>query len=252
MKKCEYSAVLFSKSQVFYAEKLRDSLRMNNCDLIYATNLFDVVSYLNKKRAGVIFADKCFSKYVEFLNTLTCESKMMKNFLFVFIDDNIETYNKIALTNNILIMKPCDICSQAVQTFIKEACLTSQESKQIDLIKINAELERFLMSLGFSQKLIGFNYIKDAIIVCVKQNDELACLQKDVYPMLACKHNTQVVNVERNIRSAVKDAFREGTKLYEKFKRTNSIKITNRAFLNFIVSYVLNCLELNKPLCVEE
>ncbi len=251
MGKCDYSAVLFSKSQVIYAEKLRDSLKSNSCELTYATSLIDVISYLNKKKTGVIFADKCFSKYVEFLNTLTHESKMMKFFKFVFIDDEIEVYNKILLNKNISILNPKAINSDSIKTLMKDACL-SLAPKQVDLIKINAELEKLLMWLGFSQKLIGFNYIKDAILVCIKGEDELSCLQKDVYPMVALKHNTQIVNIERNIRSAVKDAFHEGTKLYEKFNSSDSNKITNRAFLNFIVSYVLNCIEQNKPLRVEE
>lgn len=74
-----------------------------------------------------------------------------------------------------------------------------------------------LRNIGVPVRMVGYKYLRDAIILAVDDTESLMSVTKNIYPEIAIKHGTSSGNVERNIRYVIestwsrrKDAIPEG------------------------------------------
>ena len=65
----------------------------------------------------------------------------------------------------------------------------------------------YLLSLKFNPKLMGFKYLREAIVLAARKSDNPFTLKNDIYPALLKKHRTKPSNLERNISNAIDNAF---------------------------------------------
>jgi len=133
-----------------------------------------------------------------------------------------------------------------VNAVIRKRNIDFDEKIDINYSKISRELTDYLTSLGFSQKYIGFNYIKETVIKLLKKGGTFKSLHTDIYPLVAMKYNCGIVNIERNIRSVISDA-----KKTKNFSKTNLPidKVTNRLFITFLLDKTLNSVLDNEQIC---
>lgn len=101
---------------------------------------------------------------------------------------------------------------------------------------IDSMVVNLLRSLGVPVKMVGYKYLRDAIMIAVKDADALMSVTKNIYPEIADIHGTSSGNVERNIRYVIEatwnrqDDYKYGTEIGRLFKDTNK-KPTNSEFI---------------------
>ena len=89
----------------------------------------------------------------------------------------------------------------------------------------SCELRKLLMQIGISANLKGFNYIIEAIDLLRKQ--QIHTSLSTIYNYLAEKNYTFVCRVERDIRTAIGNSYRNS----ETMKRLYPKKPNNSQFL---------------------
>lgn len=116
------------------------------------------------------------------------------------------------------------------------------------VITVNDVAEQ-LIKLGVPTHIKGYDYIKDAIMLSLKDKDMLRNITKALYPDIAKHYNTTPLRVERAIRHAIEVTWLRGASdiLNEYFGNTIDCtkgKATNSQFISTIVERLI--LEFTK------
>lgn len=107
--------------------------------------------------------------------------------------------------------------------------------------KENINVENILKELCVSPSLLGFNYLKDAIELCLDKPETLCSITKVLYPSLAKKYETTSTRVERAIRHAIETSWGkiDGEIYYQVFYNEFD-KPTNSRYIAYVCSYIKN------------
>ena len=73
-----------------------------------------------------------------------------------------------------------------------------------------AEVTEIIRDIGIPANIKGYQYIREGIIMCVNDSNNLNYITKLLYPSIAKKYNTTSSSVERAIRHAIEVAFARG------------------------------------------
>lgn len=95
---------------------------------------------------------------------------------------------------------------------------------------MEVEVTRILHQMGVPAHVKGYQYLRDAIILVTEDPNLMGAVTKELYPMIADKHNTTASRVERAVRHAIELAWDRG-----------NIDLMNRYF-----GYTIN-IERGKP-----
>lgn len=230
------SAMFYSKGNFNLADTLKRELRENDIELIYINEAHKFLDAIIENENSIIFFDNTSCNYVNLITNLAHKSSYLKNSIVVFIDSDEDKYKNVV--DNFKIFWLSDkLVKSEVNSIIRKRKISFDDKIDINYSKISRDLTKYLMSLGFSQKYIGFNYIKETVIKLLKMGGTFRSLHTDIYPLIAMKYNCGIVNIERNIRSVINDA-----KKTEEFSKVNISpeKVTNRLFLTFLLDKTLN------------
>lgn len=92
------------------------------------------------------------------------------------------------------------------------------EDNRPELLQIKWELNQAVLRrnvqtelehMGFSHKVNGFEYLLDAILLCVNHKQRDVYVTSEIYPEIAEKWHTTQMRVERAIRWSIERAFRK-------------------------------------------
>ena len=96
----------------------------------------------------------------------------------------------------------------------------TEKDRDNDLAKENANFEnekeldlvigRLFIGLGISPHVKGFNYLRSAIIMLIKEPGLIGAVTKELYPRIGKKYDTTASKVERAIRHAIEVAWNRG------------------------------------------
>lgn len=64
-----------------------------------------------------------------------------------------------------------------------------------------------LRNIGVPVRMVGYKYLRDAILLAVNDTESLMSVTKNIYPEIAIKHGTSSGNVERNIRYVIESTW---------------------------------------------
>ena len=131
--------------------------------------------------------------------------------------------NAFAIGASYFIIKPFD--KNMILTRIKQvkgsykyknAIINNRESickKEVENIENNLEWQvtEIIHKIGVPPHIKGYQYLRDGIIMSVKDNQMLHSVTKILYPAIAKMHNTTSIRVERAIRNAILVAWNRGT-----------------------------------------
>jgi two-component system response regulator (stage 0 sporulation protein A) len=100
---------------------------------------------------------------------------------------------------------------------------------------IEQEVTDMLAKMGVRRNLMGFNYLRDAIILCVDTPKFINNITKDLYPAIARIHTTTDSKVERAMRHSIESAFSTGNlayidSIFKHIVNPNKSKVTNSEF----------------------
>ena len=109
-----------------------------------------------------------------------------------------------------LMLKPCT--AQAVAMRVGEiltAATKDKHSKDEDVSNETA-ITDIMHEIGVPSHIKGFQYLREAIILAVKDNDVINAMTKELYPQVAKNFYTTPARVERSIRHAIEVAWERG------------------------------------------
>lgn len=75
---------------------------------------------------------------------------------------------------------------------------------------LEADITNIIHEIGVPAHIKGYHYLREAILMVVKDMDLLGGITKELYPMIAEKFNTTPSRVERAIRHAIEVAWNRG------------------------------------------
>ena len=89
--------------------------------------------------------------------------------------------------------------------------VTSYENKE-DYIErhLETDVTNIIHEIGVPAHIKGYQYLRDAIMMCVNDTEMLSSITKILYPAIAKKHKTTPSRVERAIRHAIEVAWSRG------------------------------------------
>ena len=147
-------------------------------------------------------------------------------------------------------LKPCSpetifdriklLCATEI---IHEPSFTADSGEKERDIPSDRAIEIFVTktihSVGVPANIKGYQYLRDAIIMSIKDTELINAVTKQLYPRVANRHNTSPSRVERAIRHAIEVACIRGNEeeLYNLFGYTvsnNKGKPTNSEFIAMI------------------
>ncbi len=87
---------------------------------------------------------------------------------------------------------------------------TLSKSNTISDAKLEIIVTEIIHDIGIPAHIKGYHYLRDAIIVSVRQGNEINSVTKILYPTIAKHFNTTSSRVERAIRHAIEVAWDRG------------------------------------------
>ena len=112
-------------------------------------------------------------------------------------------------------LKPVDISTLAER--IIQLCnwnTSSERHASSENVLNDSQLEimvtEIIHQIGVPAHIKGYHYLREAIILTIKNNDSMNSVTKVLYPTVAKKHSTTASRVERAIRHAIEVAWDRG------------------------------------------
>lgn len=234
------SALLFSKKDYVLGDSLRNICRSERVNLIYALTFPEVLHHVINSHPEVIFFDSefvnfRFDLYSDFVKTRYFE--IPKIIIFSLEPEKI-TYKD----ENIFVVDKKNYYEKVLNILSKIEEKKSIELQQENLERCKEETIKLLLELGITTKYLGYEYIKELVIDVIRDKRMLKSFNTKLYPKLAVRYNTQVNNIERNIRNAIAIANKRcrNKELYSEVCGNNNFEDipSNKQFITWLVEKV--------------
>ncbi len=246
-----FTALFCSNKNVSMAYKIKKHCRECNINIINTTDIIDLTIKVLKFLPQFIFFD---------CSTLTVSPEILSSFLSAKEYKNskiILIYSEISQLNPYEKFNFESINQKNIATFICENAtkyklqhLLENKTSYKDNKNSNYEaIVSYLFTLGFSAKHTGYSYLLEIMKHIVSENGVIGSLYRDVYPAIAIKFKTRLVNVERNIRNAIDKAWESaGENVWKKElgDSPNFKKPSNREFICMLCHKYVNEAVINK------
>ena len=113
------------------------------------------------------------------------------------------------------------------------------EAKEDDTRDIEMKVTGVVHNVGIPANIKGYSYLRDAIMMTIRDSEMMHAVTKQLYPEVAKRHKTTSSRVERAIRHAIEVACTRGNEefFYKLFGYTVSTlkgKPTNSEFIALI------------------
>ncbi len=99
-----------------------------------------------------------------------------------------------------------DFYAELTEKEITEEFRTEEQREQ----RLENEVTAIIHEVGVPAHIKGYHYLRDAIMMSVRDMEMLGAVTKILYPAIAKKHNTTSSRVERAIRHAIEVAWSRG------------------------------------------
>ncbi|MGM9615901.1 MAG: sporulation initiation factor Spo0A C-terminal domain-containing protein [Oscillospiraceae bacterium] len=102
------------------------------------------------------------------------------------------------------------------------------------------EMMDLLRRLGITRNFKGYSYLADAMLLVLEDSDRLLLVTKCVYPEVAKQHGTSAACVERDIRTAAHQAWKQNPAFISELARR---ELRRAPTASQLLSYMLSYLE---------
>ncbi|MEG1500027.1 MAG: sporulation initiation factor Spo0A C-terminal domain-containing protein [Clostridia bacterium] len=230
------SAVLYSKNNYELSYRMQKICKNNGINLIYYSNFGIVVEEIKKIKPTYLFLDnKELECSVDLINVFSENGVFDECNTILIVDDQSKFDSKsniLAIINSTdLEVGVKNILNKPLRKKIVEPC-SSEICKKINKI---------LLQLGFSNRHLGYIYLKDIVCDLLKNNKGIKSLHSMVYPKIACKYDTTVASVERNVRTAIEFAYDkvENKTIYSSLVGLEILP-SNKQIISSVVENIIN------------
>ncbi len=181
------------------------------------------------------------------LEKLRDESINAKIIMYSAIGNDKVVQKTFSLGAQYYIMKPCAFSD--IEQRIIEACATvpasssviSASTSEMTITENNLEsvITDIIHDIGVPAHIKGYSYLREAIGLCIKDDEFINSITKLLYPTVAKNFSTTSSRVERAIRHAIEVAWNRGreeilTDIFGYTIDTNKGKPTNGEFIAMI------------------
>ncbi len=118
-----------------------------------------------------------------------------------------------ALGVQYFMLKPCDLraLTERIEQYDSLAVGFAKPVKRVDPdLDIEIRVTEIIHEIGVPAHIKGYQYLREAIIMTVKDMDTINAITKVLYPTVAKKYKTTSSRVERAIRHAIEVAWDRG------------------------------------------
>ncbi len=175
--------------------------------------------------------------------------------MYSAIGNDKVTQKAISLGANYYIMKPCGdlsvIADRIRQEYallftpsfrtgtLKPTAISKNMNAPIDEHNLESVITDIIHDIGVPAHIKGYNYLRDAIGLCIHDDEFINSITKLLYPTVAKNFSTTSSRVERAIRHAIEVAWNRGreevlTDIFGYTIDTNKGKPTNGEFIAMI------------------
>ncbi|MGN0335050.1 MAG: sporulation transcription factor Spo0A [Lachnospiraceae bacterium] len=222
-----------------------------------ANNGEDVCRVIREKEPDIVLLDLIMPKLdgltvMERINRDTTLKKHPKFIVISAIGHEEITEDAFNRGANYYIMKPFDgeiILNRmrAIKNYMNEKNEKHISSVKSGFERVEEHLETDITDLihevGVPAHIKGYQYLRDAIIMTVKDPEMLSSITKILYPTIAKKHQTTPSRVERAIRHAIEVAWNRGNveminSMFGYTVSTGKGKPTNSEFIALIADKI--------------
>lgn len=117
------------------------------------------------------------------------------------------------------------------------------EAGNITEFELEKEIANLVHEIGIPAHIKGYQYVRTAIMLCIKDSEMLELITKRLYPTIAKQYSTTPSRVERAIRHATSIAWSRGDSelidsIFGYTVSHNKGKPTNSEFIATIVDYL--------------
>ena len=144
------------------------------------------------------------------------------------------------------IMKPCS--AQDITSHIRQCCASTPSSSSVISARTHTTINEnnlesiitdIIHDIGVPAHIKGYSYLREAIGLCIKDDEFINSITKLLYPTVAKNFSTTSSRVERAIRHAIEVAWNRGreeilTDIFGYTIDTNKGKPTNGEFIAMI------------------
>jgi two-component system, response regulator, stage 0 sporulation protein A len=119
----------------------------------------------------------------------------------------------MALGADYYLIKPCNIdvlLSRIRQLGGESKPYRAASAAITEPRSLEKEVTDFIREIGVPAHIKGYYYVRDAIILVIENDDLIGAVTKELYPLIAGKHNTTAGRVERAVRNCIGIACRRG------------------------------------------
>ena len=96
------------------------------------------------------------------------------------------------------------------QQKIQQSNMTLEQKQLLFDSTLESDVTKMIREIGIPAHIKGYQYIREGIMMSVKDPDILNYITKYLYPMIAKKYHTTTSSVERAIRHAIEVAWNRG------------------------------------------
>lgn len=203
---------------------------------------------IKAKRPDAVILDIVMPKMdgLGLLEKLAQENISTNILIYSAIGNDIVVQKTFSLGAKYYIMKPCD--THDIVSRIREACakvsspvsvISAHSAPVITENNLESVITEIIHDIGVPAHIKGYNYLRDAIGLCIKDDEFINSITKLLYPTVAKNFSTTSSRVERAIRHAIEVAWNRGreevlTDIFGYTIDTNKGKPTNGEFIAMI------------------
>lgn len=85
-----------------------------------------------------------------------------------------------------------------------------QATKNTETISLDKQISKIFVSIGIPPHIKGYQYLRSAVKMCIKDTGIISAITKRLYPDVAKEYNTTSSKVERAIRHAIEVCWNRG------------------------------------------
>lgn len=186
-----------------------------------------------------------FCDAIEVIRTLRAEKRFIPQVIIISDAHSAQLEDAAAGVFATVLTKPID--SDALVNRVQRMCGVYRNSEppksEFDDTALEFDVTEIIHRVGIPAHIKGYQYLRTAIILCVKDDEMINSITKQLYPTVAKLYQTTSSRVERAIRHAIEIAWDRGdidvlTKLFSYTVHTSRGKPTNSEFIALIADHL--------------
>lgn len=189
--------------------------KLPEIEVVFASyNGIDALERLSQEPVDLILLDIAVPTLdgFEVLKWLKCQTIDPKIIVFSFHEDIEIVKTAFALGASYYMLKPfafTDLAKRVINLGQQHKKMANYGGWQ-DQELLESAVAKIFQNLNIPNHYKGYNYLKEAVLLTIKQPALVNGITKKLYPRIACQYYTTADRVERSMRFAIENAWNKG------------------------------------------